>query len=81
MTVVCHTNEYLIHIFIFVNKVVTPLQVKQLHNEALRNELNETTNRLQKRASELICMGSTQANENFNNIVASKAPKNRYVTI
>lgn len=52
-------------------------QGKPLHNEALRNELNETTNRLQKRASELICMGSTQANENFNNIVASKAPKNR----
>ena len=23
-------------------------------------------------------LGSTQANENFNNIVASKAPKNRY---
>lgn len=54
---------------------------RSLHNEALRDELNETTNRLQKRATELICMGSTQANENFNNIVASKAPKNRYVTI
>lgn len=52
-------------------------QGKPLCNEALRDELNETTKRLQKKASELICMGSTQANENFNNIVASKAPKNR----
>lgn len=30
-----------------------------------------------KKAWELICIGLTQANENFNNIVASKAPKNR----
>lgn len=52
-------------------------QGKPLCNEALRDELNETTKRLQKKASELICMGSTQANENCNNIVASKAPKNR----
>lgn len=79
---VCQTNEYLINIFIFVNKVVTPLQVKQLHNEALRNELTETTKRLQKRASELICMSSTQANKHFNiTYIASKALKNRYANL
>ena len=55
-------------------------QDKPLQSDALRNELKEITKKLQKRASELTCMGSTQANENFNNIVASKAPKNRYDT-
>ena len=55
-------------------------QGKPLQSDALRNELKEITKKLQKRASELTCMGSTQANENFNNIVASKAPKNRYDT-
>ena len=55
-------------------------QGKPLQSDALRNELKEITRTVQKRASEFTCMGSTQANENFNNIVASKAPKNRYDT-
>ncbi|CAG2199318.1 unnamed protein product [Mytilus edulis] len=48
-----------------------------LSNENLRKHLETVTENYKKRSSQLVDLGSTQSNENFNNIVASKAPKNR----
>ncbi|XP_063436090.1 uncharacterized protein LOC134717530 [Mytilus trossulus] len=48
-----------------------------LSNENLRKQLETMTENYKKRSSQLVDLGSTQSNENFNNIVASKAPKNR----
>ncbi|XP_021350929.1 uncharacterized protein LOC110448808 [Mizuhopecten yessoensis] len=48
-----------------------------LTNENLRKQLETVTENYKKRSSQLVDLGSTQSNENFNNIVASKAPKNR----
>lgn len=41
--------------------------------------LEEMVEMYKKRADQLVEMGSTQGNENFNFIVSSKAPKNRLV--
>ncbi|CAG2213417.1 unnamed protein product [Mytilus edulis] len=46
-----------------------------LSNENLRKHLETVTENYKKRSSQLVDLGSTQSNENFNNIVASKAPK------
>ncbi|XP_052070080.1 uncharacterized protein LOC127708930 [Mytilus californianus] len=48
-----------------------------LTNENLRKQLETVTENQKKRSSQLVDLGSTQNNENFNNIVTSKAPKNR----
>lgn len=50
---------------------------KPLSDECLRQTLQEISEKLKRRSSQLINLGSSQANENFNHIVASKAPKNR----
>ena len=50
---------------------------KPLRNDKLKEELTEISSEWKKLAAQLIDVGSTQANENFNNIVASKAPKSR----
>lgn len=46
-------------------------------DEGLRERLEEITVKMKKRAAQLVNLGSSQANENFNHMVASKAPKNR----
>ncbi|CAC5383202.1 unnamed protein product [Mytilus coruscus] len=48
-----------------------------LTNENLHKQLETVTENYKKRSSQLVDLGSTQSNENFNIIVASKAPKNR----
>ncbi|VDI68302.1 Hypothetical predicted protein [Mytilus galloprovincialis] len=48
-----------------------------LSNENLRKHLETVTENYKKRSSQLVDLGSSQSNENFNNIVASKAPKHR----
>ncbi|XP_061168272.1 uncharacterized protein LOC133177209 [Saccostrea echinata] len=48
-----------------------------LSGDQLRTELDNITENYKKMASQLLKLGSTQSNENFNNVVASKAPKNR----
>ena len=50
---------------------------KPFNNKELRKELEELVIRYQRRSNNLVNLGSTQANENFNHIVASKAPKSR----
>lgn len=50
---------------------------KPLKDDMLREALNNITLSLKRILSQLVCLGSTQSNENFNNMVASKAPKNR----
>ncbi|CAG2250175.1 unnamed protein product [Mytilus edulis] len=46
-----------------------------LSNDALKQELSEVMGKYERRANTLQNMGSTQANENFNHIVASNAPE------
>ncbi|CAG2243833.1 unnamed protein product [Mytilus edulis] len=48
---------------------------KCLSNDALTSELRELVQQYNRRAESLQNMGSTQANENFNQIVGSKCPK------
>ncbi|VDI44533.1 Hypothetical predicted protein [Mytilus galloprovincialis] len=50
---------------------------KCLSNDALTSELRELVQQYNRRAESLQNMGSTQANENFNQIVGSKCPKAR----
>lgn len=50
-----------------------------LSGDKLRKELDDITSNLQYMMQHMNKLGSTQSNENFNNIVASKAPKNRYI--
>ncbi|CAG2238880.1 unnamed protein product [Mytilus edulis] len=50
---------------------------KCLSNDALTSELKELVQQYNRRAESLQNMGSTQANENFNQIVGSKCPKAR----
>ena len=50
---------------------------KPLNDEMLREALNRITLSLKRILPQLVWLGSTQSNENFNNMVASKAPKNR----
>lgn len=52
-----------------------------LSDDQLRAALDNITENFKGMASQLQKLGSTQSNENFNNIVASKAPKNRYDVI
>ena len=48
---------------------------KPLTNQPLRNALETLFSKYAAKANELAAMGSTQINENFNHMVASKAPK------
>jgi hypothetical protein len=50
---------------------------KSLSDESLRTGLTSLTDKLVRHADKLAFQGSSQANESFNNIVASKAPKNK----
>ncbi|CAC5421129.1 unnamed protein product [Mytilus coruscus] len=50
---------------------------KCLSNDALNSELRELVQQYNRRAESLQNMGSTQANENFNQIFESKCPKAR----
>ncbi|XP_062599938.1 uncharacterized protein LOC134261526 [Saccostrea cucullata] len=50
---------------------------QQLKADGLRQALEEMVETYKKRADQLVNMGSTQSNENFNFVVSSKAPKNR----
>ena len=50
---------------------------KALTDDALRETLQELIDGLGAKSEMLSNLGTTQANENFNNIVATKAPKNR----
>lgn len=43
----------------------------------LPDALNSITLRLKRISPQLVHLGSTQSNENFNNPVASKAPKHQ----
>lgn len=47
---------------------------KPLKDDMLREALNNITLSLKRILSQLVCLGSTQSNENFNNMVASKEP-------
>ncbi|XP_056006937.1 DNA polymerase III PolC-type-like [Ostrea edulis] len=48
---------------------------KPLTSEPLRLDLEKLFQKYAGKASELVSMGSTQVNENFNHMVSSKAPK------
>lgn len=48
---------------------------KPLTSEPLRSALEKLFEKYADRATELVSMGSTQVNENFNHMVSSKAPK------
>ena len=48
---------------------------KPLTSEPLRADLEKLFQKYAEKASELVSMGSTQINENFNHMVSSKAPK------
>ncbi|XP_061180274.1 uncharacterized protein LOC133188806 [Saccostrea echinata] len=50
-----------------------------LKEDGVRRALEEMVETYKKRAGQLVTLGSTQPNENFNFIVSSKAPKNRFV--
>ncbi len=50
---------------------------KPLENQALRIDLERLIEQYKENAKKLTCLGSSQANESFNNTVASKAPKTR----
>lgn len=50
---------------------------KPLVNDKLRDALNSITLRLKRISPQLVHLGSTQSKENFNNPVASKAPKHQ----
>lgn len=50
---------------------------KYLTGEDFRNDLQHVFSDLAKNATKLSNLGSTQANENFNRIVACKNPKKR----
>lgn len=52
-----------------------------LSGDQLRAALDNIMENSKGMASQLQKLGSTQSNENFNNNVASKAPKNRYDVI
>jgi len=49
-----------------------------LTGDCLRSDLEEVFDNLAQSAGKLSMLESSQANENFNNIAASKAPKTRY---
>lgn len=51
---------------------------KALQDEDLRQTLEDVSLKLKNRSVQLTKLGSSQANENFNHMMASKAPKNRY---
>uniref|UniRef100_A0A8W8P2E2 Mutator-like transposase domain-containing protein n=1 Tax=Magallana gigas TaxID=29159 RepID=A0A8W8P2E2_MAGGI len=51
---------------------------KPLHGDGLRKELETLVEKYKGRIENMRDLGSTQSNENFNNIVSTKAPKNRY---
>ncbi|CAC5394753.1 unnamed protein product [Mytilus coruscus] len=51
---------------------------ESLSNDALKKEISTLMEKYSTRAGTLQNMGSTQGNENFNQIVASKAPKSRF---
>lgn len=51
---------------------------KPLTDENLRIKLSEIFSKVAKEAEKLAPCGSTQGNESFNNVVASKHPKNRH---
>uniref|UniRef100_K1QMG1 Uncharacterized protein n=1 Tax=Magallana gigas TaxID=29159 RepID=K1QMG1_MAGGI len=51
---------------------------KPLTSVDLKSALTDVINNLKDRAAALTNLGSTQANENFNFIVSTKAPKNNY---
>ena len=48
---------------------------ESLKNENLRMQLENMTQNYKKRSSQLVDLGSTQPNANFNNIGAIKAPQ------
>lgn len=48
-----------------------------LHGDGLRKELETLVEKYKGRIENMRDLGSTQSNENFNNIVSTKAPKNR----
>lgn len=48
---------------------------KPLSEQSLRVALESLMNKYTQKADELVDLGSTQNNENFNHMVASKAPK------
>lgn len=48
---------------------------KPLSDQSLRVALESLMNKYTQKADELVDLGSTQNNENFNHMVASKAPK------
>ncbi|XP_062590039.1 uncharacterized protein LOC134251653 [Saccostrea cucullata] len=51
---------------------------KPLTSEPLRSALEKLFEKYADRATELVSMGSTQVNENFNHMVSSKAPKRMF---
>ncbi|XP_062591668.1 uncharacterized protein LOC134253169 [Saccostrea cucullata] len=51
---------------------------RPLQSEDLKKELEDLVSKYKNRAENLSQLGSTQANESFNNLVATKAPKSRY---
>ena len=51
---------------------------KTLSDDKLKIELEQLAQSYIGRADKLLNLGSTQANESFNNSVAKFAPKNRY---
>ncbi|XP_061171364.1 uncharacterized protein LOC133180923 [Saccostrea echinata] len=50
---------------------------RPLQNEDLKQELEDLVSKYRYRTENLSKLGSTQANESFNNLVATKAPKSR----
>jgi hypothetical protein len=48
---------------------------KPLTDQQLRNALETLFSKYAAKADDLATLGSTQVNENFNHMVASKAPK------
>ncbi|CAC5374155.1 unnamed protein product [Mytilus coruscus] len=65
---------YLVRCFIYKSLP----NVESLSNDALKKEISTLMEKYSTRAGTLQNMGSTQGNENFNQIVASKAPKSRF---
>ena len=51
---------------------------KDLHGEKLQEELEKVMGNFVKNADKLAPLGSSQANESFNNTIGSKAPKIRH---
>lgn len=64
---------YLLHVFRFTSLP----NGKPLHGDDLRKELETVVEKYKGRIENMRDLGSTQSNENFNNIVSTKAPKNR----